>query len=204
MATGFAVRGLGKGSIASLMKVGLEIVWIVLWVAAAGLCIALLIYVALIVLIQTGTISSSVLDPGGGTATFGPITIETRNQERLVAPLVAPAFLAGGVAVTGALIIVWRLKRLFKNFTSGEPFSRDNAIHLRVIWITMLVMELARYAIWAVITGVVMVLGQPETTEISVRSPINLTTWGAIFILIVLAEVFREGARLKEEQELTI
>ena len=33
---------------------------------------------------------------------------------------------------------------------------------------------------------------------------IDLSTWGSILILIVLAEVFREGARLKEEQELTI
>jgi hypothetical protein len=33
---------------------------------------------------------------------------------------------------------------------------------------------------------------------------VDLSTWGSILILIVLAEVFREGARLKEEQELTI
>jgi hypothetical protein len=31
-----------------------------------------------------------------------------------------------------------------------------------------------------------------------------MMTWGAIVILIVLAEVFREGARLREEQDLTI
>ena len=36
------------------------------------------------------------------------------------------------------------------------------------------------------------------------RRSIRLSTWGSILILIVLAEVFREGARLKEEQELTI
>jgi hypothetical protein len=33
---------------------------------------------------------------------------------------------------------------------------------------------------------------------------VDPSTWGSILILIVLAEVFREGARLKEEQELTI
>ena len=40
--------------------------------------------------------------------------------------------------------------------------------------------------------------------QIHVESPINLTTWGVIGIIIVLSEIFREGARLKEEQELTI
>ena len=30
------------------------------------------------------------------------------------------------------------------------------------------------------------------------------TTWLSIFVLIVIAEVFREGARMKEEAELTV
>jgi hypothetical protein len=114
----------------------------------------------------------------------------------------APGLLAAAVAVAGALIIVQRLRRLFENFTSGEPFSRDNARHLRTIWITMLVMELSRYAIWAIATGLILV-GEPRDSA-SIDSPVNLMTWGSILILIVLAEVFREGARLKEEQELTI
>jgi hypothetical protein len=33
---------------------------------------------------------------------------------------------------------------------------------------------------------------------------IGLMAWFTIAIVVVLAEVFREGARLKEEQELTI
>jgi hypothetical protein len=33
---------------------------------------------------------------------------------------------------------------------------------------------------------------------------VNLTTWFAVLVIIVLAEVFREGARLRGEAELTI
>jgi hypothetical protein len=33
---------------------------------------------------------------------------------------------------------------------------------------------------------------------------INLTTWFAVLVIVVLAEVFREGARLRGEAELTI
>jgi hypothetical protein len=32
----------------------------------------------------------------------------------------------------------------------------------------------------------------------------DLSTWTSILVLIVLAEVFREGARLREDQDLTI
>ena len=33
---------------------------------------------------------------------------------------------------------------------------------------------------------------------------VNLTTWFAVLVIVVLAEVFREGARLRGEAELTI
>jgi hypothetical protein len=37
-----------------------------------------------------------------------------------------------------------------------------------------------------------------------VSGGVNLTTWFAVLVVIVLAEVFREGARLRSEAELTI
>jgi hypothetical protein len=37
-----------------------------------------------------------------------------------------------------------------------------------------------------------------------VKLSVDLSTWASILILVVLAEVFREGARMKAEQELTI
>jgi hypothetical protein len=33
---------------------------------------------------------------------------------------------------------------------------------------------------------------------------VSLTTWFAVLVIVVLAEVFREGARLRGEAELTI
>jgi hypothetical protein len=49
-----------------------------------------------------------------------------------------------------------------------------------------------------------MALGQPADAHIKVGMKIDLMAWFTIAIVVVLAEVFREGARLKEEQELTI
>ncbi len=204
MTANFSMPALGKGSIASFVKVALEIVWVVLWIAAGGVALGVVGYGAALILIQIGVLPASLLDVGAATVNFGPVTIQTDTDDQYVLPIVAPALLAASVAVGGSLFIVLRLKRLFKNFTSGEPFSADNADHLRAIWIAMLVMELSRYVIAAAVLVLVGIFGRPNTTEVSIQAPINLMTWGAIFILIVLAEVFREGARLKEEQELTI
>jgi len=38
----------------------------------------------------------------------------------------------------------------------------------------------------------------------SIDGSLNLTTWFAVLVILVLAEVFREGARLRNEAELTI
>lgn len=204
MTANFAMRALGKGSVASFVKVALDIVWVVLWIAATCLALGVVGYLALMLLIQIGVFPANLLDVGTAEVHLGPVTINTDSDDRLILPIAAPALLAACVAVGGSLVIVLRLKRLFKNFTSGEPFSADNAGHLRMIWITMLVMELSRYLIAGAVVALLAIFRQPETTEVSIEAPINLMTWGAIFILIVLAEVFREGARLKEEQELTI
>jgi hypothetical protein len=198
------MRALGKGSVATFIKVALDVSWVILWVAALFLVIGAVAYGFVLVGMAAGWLPHDMLEAGERVTHVGPITISTDTEGELFLPAFIPALLAGAVAVTGSLIIVLRLKQLFRSLTSGEPFSRDNAVHLRVIWITMLVMELSRYAIWTAITVGVAVFGQPERSEIHVDSPVNLMTWGSILILIVLAEVFREGARLKEEQELTI
>ena len=69
----------------------------------------------------------------------------------------------------------------------------------------MILIEASRIVLTASTAGLVMAFGEAQGVGVSdVDITIDLSTWGSILILIVLAEVFREGARLKEEQELTI
>ena len=68
----------------------------------------------------------------------------------------------------------------------------------------MLARALARpWRTCALVYGLLIAsFGEPAGTEWEVDPHINLMTWAASLVLIVLAEVFREGARLREEQEL--
>jgi hypothetical protein len=202
------MKALGKGSIASLVRVGLQIAWIVLWVAAGLLLLAALAYGVVLALTATGAIDPEILTGGEGRIRMGDggggfdVTYDTPAGATW--PVVVPAFLIGGVAIAGSLIIVGRLKKLFDSFSSGEPFQRENAQHLRVIWITMLVIELSRFVLMGLTSFLLLQFGSPaREISISVNGD-RIAVWGSILILIVLAEVFREGARLKEEQELTI
>lgn len=202
------MKALGQGSIASLVKVALTITWGVLWVALVALLLAAIGYGLLHLLIATGAVDASILSGGDGQIRVGggdgDFDLSYSNPGGATWPVVVPALVIGGVAIVGGLVIVGRLRALFDSFTSGEPFRRENATHLRVIWITMLAIEVARYLLMAGTAALFAAVGLPEGASADFNISIDFSTWMSIAILIVLAEVFREGARLKEEQELTI
>lgn len=200
------MKALGKGSLASIIKVILTICWVVLWVALIAVGVGTLGYLAFLTLVGTGVIEGPLpLGEDSHLSVRGePIDLTYDNLGGATWPLVLPGLATALVAVGGALIIVDRLRRLFDTFTSGEPFRRENAQHLRVIWITMLAVEVSRYVLFAAFGAIVAIFGHPDSSTLKFEGDVNFTTWMAILVLIVLAEVFREGARLKEEQELTI
>jgi hypothetical protein len=201
------MKALGKGSIASIVRVGLQIAWIVLWVCAGALALAAVGYGVVLALVANGAIDPALLEGGAGNVDGGGASgnfhITYDQPGGGTWPVVVPGLLIGAVAIAGSLVIVWRLRKLFDSFSSGEPFRRENATHLRVIWITMLVIELSRYLLMALTGALVASFGGPNV-EAEFTVSVDFSTWMSILILIVLAEVFREGARLKEEQELTI
>lgn len=203
------MKALGKGSIASFVEVALLIAWIVLLIVLAILGVAAVSYAVFMGLISSGHIDPNTLPTPPPTFRIQIAGIDSDALSDLQWTdwhLIAFTLLAGALMIVGSIIIVSRLRRLFVSFRSGEPFRRENAQHLRLIWITMVVMELGRYVLLAGFGLLLGVFGVPESVgqaSFSVDSD-NFTTWLSILVLIVLAEVFREGARLKEEQELTI
>jgi hypothetical protein len=201
------MKALGKGSIASWIQIILLLAWWMLWFAAVCLVLAAIGYGALLLLIHNGIIDPNALTGGDGEIRVGDAdgsTFSVTYDEPGGAtwPVIVPGFLIGGVAIGGSLVIVWRLRKLFESFSTGEPFQRENAHHLRVIWITMLVIEVSRILLGGLTIGLLATYSDLENVNFSLEG--DPGTWGSILILIVLAEVFREGARMKEEQELTI
>lgn len=195
------MRALGKGSIASLVKIGLDIVRWLLWAGAALLAILALGYLSLLILTATGATKPDTL-----------ATLESHfhlssdielTGEGPTWPVFLWIFAVVAVALAGALVIVDRLRKLFAGFSSGEPFRKEYADHLRVIWITMLIVEFSKF-ILAAVFGALLAIFHRGHGELSVSLNVDLSAWFAILILIVLAEVFREGARMREEQELTV
>jgi hypothetical protein len=176
------MRALGPGSVSSLLKTVLDVVYVALVIAAGALVLAA--FVAALFRI----------DP----VLLGDLQIDGVGPDVLArGPVVAAALTAGGLYVGGVLVIVNRLRKIFTTLTEGDPFQPDNVVRLRVIGLMLAGLEITHYVTWI---GTAWLLPQLHGTEPS----FSLSSWFSVLVVFVLAEVFREGARLRREAELTI
>lgn len=178
------MRTLGPGSVSSFLKIILDVVYVALWigVAVASALALLAILLSFNPEFLNGFIEITGDDGDRFTATGGSM---------------AAGLAAGGLYMAGVLVIVGRLRRIFVTLTAGDPFHPDNVRRLRVIGLMLAALEFGRYLFWAV--GEWALPGVDHDGQ-----GFSLTAWFSVLVVFVLAEVFREGARLRSEAELTI
>jgi hypothetical protein len=174
------MRALGPGSVSSFLKIILDVVFAALWISLGAVAIALL----------AALLFSLNPDLFPGLMSVNASVVATRG------PLFAGMLLVFGLSIGGVLVIVHSLRRIFVTLTAGDPFHPQNVNRLRLIGLMLAALELGRYVIWGV--GPLM----PWVKR--VEPNFSLTSWFSVLVVFVLAEVFREGARLRREAELTI
>jgi hypothetical protein len=179
------MRALGPGSVSSLLKVILDVVHVALWVVAvvvSGVLVAVLLL----------SIRPELAD---SRIVVGDLHIEGA----WLGPLLAASLLAADLYFAGALVIVGELRRISQTLVAGDPFHPANVRRLQIIAGALAGLELARY----VVTPMLRVAAH-NSHHFKINGGISLTTWFGVLVIVVLAEVFREGARLRGEAELTI
>ncbi|HEX7758006.1 MAG TPA: DUF2975 domain-containing protein [Caulobacteraceae bacterium] len=177
------MRALGPGSVSSFLKVILDVFYYVLWTTAGVIALAALVVILL---------------------SFKPdllgheLSIDTwRIAGPHMVTIAAVTLVALGLYVGGTIVIVGRLRRIFRTLIVGDPFHPDNVRRLRIIAATLGVLEIGRN-----VASALSHMFLPPGSHIG--GGVSLTTWFAVLVILVLAEVFREGARLRREAELTI
>ncbi|UCD37073.1 MAG: DUF2975 domain-containing protein [Fidelibacterota bacterium] len=108
------------------------------------------------------------------------------------------------VAIFLNLLILYQLRRVFASLRTGNPFRRENGTRIR--WIGAAVVALGLFKAAFGIVSDPLVISRLEVAGIELRSGISLEGEYIFvgFLILVLAEIFRIGAEMKEEQELTI
>ena len=113
---------------------------------------------------------------------------------RLVAALVGLVVFAPGIAYICA-----KLRQILSTLAAGDPFVPENAPRLTRIAIAIGAIEVIRMCSVLVLAATVD-LGEGYVANLN----INLAVWGAVIVLLILAQVFKEGTRLREEEKMTI
>jgi len=164
------MRAIGKGSLASLLAMGLHFTRIILWVAFIGLAVAMLV-------VPVATLISGAMDGGIGVSAEKYLNI-------------AHHFVTFAVM----LFVVNRLLEILQTLRFGSPFVKENADRFRGLGYALLIGEGAKF-----VFGFMSLI---MDAEVEMNS--SIISWLSIIAVFVLAEVFREGARMKEEQDLTV
>lgn len=172
------MRAIGKGSLASILAVGLNFTRIFLWIGFVGLSIAMVVVPLLSVIAE-------LLQDADGINIDADISVG-----RVCYLELAHYFVNFGVM----LFVVNRLLEILKTLRFGSPFVKENADRFRGVGYALLIGQGSEIAF-----GFLSLIFDADI-EIDM-SPI---AWLAIIAVFVLSEVFREGARMKEEQDLTV
>lgn len=105
------------------------------------------------------------------------------------------------------LIILYNLKKLFNNYSSGGLFSKDNPELLRYIGIYFIIGEVVRVLIFYWINySVTRIEWFNSIRQFNKYSfgDINFALLFAGLVFLILASIFRMSAALKEENDLTV
>ena len=173
----------GSNSVASFLRVFVRIVF---WatVVFGGLAFVLLI-LGLFASLNGGQLSAKMGDAFSGD----------------LSPTTFLASLAGLVVlVPGISYICVQLNRILATLTAGDPFIPENAPRLtRIAW-TIAIMELARYMLILLL----FIFADFGNDVEGVRFSVSLVAWVSAAAMLVFAQVFREGSRLREEEKMTV
>jgi hypothetical protein len=105
----------------------------------------------------------------------------------------------GICAVPIAHLVLTRLLAIVETVKAGNPFTGANADRLKTIAWAILSLELMHFAV-GTIAGSVSSAAAP----LNISWGFSLTRWLAVLLLFVLARVFEQGARMREDLEGTV
>jgi len=176
------LRTLGPGSVSSLLKIALDVAFVLLMFITAVLLLAFI---------------AAIFIPLSDNLTV------TDRKSGVEQPLTRALLLFGLGAFTawfsGFLLILRNLRMIFRSLTLGDPFQPENVRRLRSIGLTLATVTGGVW-FWQAIVAARLARGVMDSQGIGEL----LTPIFSVLVVFVLAEVFREGARLRRESELTI
>jgi len=106
---------------------------------------------------------------------------------------------AGTVMALAYLYVALVVRAIVKTTYNGNPFVPENISRLRKTWVIVALAEIFRM----VMTGLSLKPSADNFLE-GFSIDTQLTAWFLVFVIAIMAEVFRHGLKLQRDQELTV
>jgi hypothetical protein len=118
--------------------------------------------------------------------------------------VVFPALLGIFVMFALALFVVGQLRAVLRTLRDSRPFVAANATRIRWIAMAVIAGEVGRALIVYASNSYVTTHFSASGLQFDARPDVNVLTLIHALIILAIAEVFRAGTRLDEDQSLTI
>ena len=105
----------------------------------------------------------------------------------------------GTIAVVLVQVALRRLQEIVETVSTGDPFVLLNAERLKTIAWTILGLEMLHFAI-----GIIARSVSTKTHPLDLDWNFNFMRWLVVLMLFVLARVFEQGARMRDDLEGTV
>jgi hypothetical protein len=221
------MKAMGKRSVASFLTVLLNLGWGVL---ALGLALAALVLVLSPFVESAGfDLLGPGFEIGSGSSMTIPVSFSVDTvTHRVTAPSLGienaqvldargslrfpprkGAFFYGNMVILIVLLglglwMVGLLRAVFRTLRDGQPFVAANATRLRWLAFGSIVSELGRSAMMFFENYYAMTYFSADGLRFVARPDLNVFAIVNALIILVIAEVFRAGTRLNDEQSLTV
>jgi hypothetical protein len=191
---------LGEKSVSSVLFGVLRVVWV--------LVIVIMGVIGLITLI--GILKPDWLGLAGRGAfsldILGMrITFTDPEYKQLMLPLYLRFF--GWIALpglAGSLYVISQLKAVLGTLRNNNPFVAPNAIHIRNIGVAFIVWTVYQSLAHSIVGNYIAHSVQVAGIDISPMFTFDATMLFVGLVILVLAQVFKVGVQMREDQELTI
>jgi hypothetical protein len=144
-----------------------------------------------------------VIDHIEGTVTFK----RPENATQILASIKWPFVVTMLCTGCASLAILELLRRMFKSVERGEIFSAANIQNVRAIGFLLVTSSILKFiAVGWLVDRMATYVTQHVAGKMTLASTYegNLSGLGTGFVILALAEVFRQGLRLKEDTQFTI
>jgi hypothetical protein len=120
------------------------------------------------------------------------------DADRLIMGMRAIA-VVGLVAIPLNHVVLKRLLAIVETVRAGDPFVAANAFRLQAIAWTLLALQLLSLVIGAIAKAV-----STPAHPLNLQAGFSISGWLAVLLTFLLARVFAEGARMREDLEGTV